>query len=216
MKPIRVLVVEDSATFVRGLEATLSAEEAFVIVGSADNQADAVALAERLQPEVALVDLRIAPGPGSEALGYHHGVETIAALKAAVPGLRVLAMSFSRHPRWPVEVVRAGASGFVSKDAPPEEIVAALRTVARGGVVLTAEQLARVAEPPVDHPSVTLTPREQEVLCLLAEGKSNREIAVALGVAVGTVRTHVANILGKLDVADRREAVAEARRRGLL
>ena len=215
MRPIRVLVVEDSPTFVRGLEATLGAEGEFVIVGAAGNRAEAVALAERLQPEVALVDLRIAPGPETGEIEFRHGLETIAALKAAVPGLRVLAMSFSRDERWPVEAVRAGASGFVSKDAPPEEMAAALRTVARGGVVLTAEQLAQVAARPMP-PQEALTPREREVLRLMAQGKSNREIADALGVAVGTVRTHVANILGKLGVADRKEAVVEGRRRGLL
>jgi len=215
MQPIHLLVVEDSPTFVRGLEATLSAEGEFVIVGAAGNRADAVALAERLRPEVALVDLRIAPGPGAGEADFRHGLEAIADLKAAVPGLRVLAMSFSRHPRWPVEAVRAGASGFVSKDAPPEEMAAALRTVARGGVVLTAEQLAQVAAGPVPSQEA-LTPREREVLQLMAAGKSNREIADALGVAVGTVRTHVANILGKLGVADRKEAAVEARRRGWL
>jgi DNA-binding NarL/FixJ family response regulator len=215
MKPIRVLMVEDSATFVRGLEATLSSQGEFVVVGAAGNWAEAVTLAEVLQPDVALVDLRIAPAPGSTAADYRHGLEAIMALKATVAGLRVLAMSFSNDARWPVEAVRAGASGFVSKDAPPEEFVAALRTVAHGGVVLTAEQLARVASVPAS-PSPVLTPRELEVLRLLAEGKSNQQIARALGVTVGTVRTHVGNILGKLEVGSRGEAVAEARQRGIL
>jgi len=214
MKPIRILVVEDSTTFVRGLEATLSVEGAFVVVGAAGNRAEAVALAEALRPDVALVDLRIRPEPGSTAADFRHGLEATRALKAAVPGLWVLAMSFSRDPRWPVEAVRAGASGFVSKDAPPEDIVTALRTVARGGVVLTAEQLARVAA--TAGPLPTLTPREREVLRLLAEGKSNQEIARELEIAVGTARRHVESIRGKLGATSRGQAVAEAWRRGWL
>jgi len=185
-----------------------------VIVGAAGSRVEAVALAATSRPDVALVDLRIVPEPGSRAADYRHGLEAIASLKAIVPDLPVLAMTFSQDARWPVEAVRAGASGFISKDAPPEEIAAALRTVAQGGVVLTAEQLARVAAMPAGPPPV-LTPRELEVLRLLAGGNSNREIAEMLDMAVGTVRTHVGNILAKLSVGSRQEA-AEGRRRGMV
>lgn len=121
MNAVRVLVVADSAAFVWGLRATLETDSGFLVAGVANNGVEALTLAEALQPDLAIVDLRIAPQPGA-AGDYRHGLQTIEKLKIAVPGLRVLAMTFSPEARWPVEAVRAGASGFVSKDALREDM----------------------------------------------------------------------------------------------
>jgi DNA-binding NarL/FixJ family response regulator len=131
MEPVRVLIVEDSAAFARGLEAVLSQEGAFRVVGVTGNRVEALALAEAEQPDVALVDLRIFPAPGAGQADFRHGVETIAALKARSPALPVVAMSSWCTGRWPAQAVRAGASGFLDKDTPPEQILLTLHMVAR-------------------------------------------------------------------------------------
>jgi len=213
MEHVRVLIVEDSVTFVRGLEVVLAEEKAFTVVGAASNKREALILAEKTRPDVALVDLRITAEPEGKRAVLRHGLELIGVLRERAPHLQVLAISSTFNSGWIVKAVQAGASGFVSKDASPEEIVNGLRTAAHGGVVLTAEQLAAVAAAPGMS---VLTSREKEVLRLVAEGKSNREIAQGLRIAVGTVRAHVGNILAKLGVADRKEAVATAQQRGWL
>jgi len=214
MELLRVLIVEDSATFVRGLTATLQASGEFTVVGAAANGAEAISLATTIQPQIALVDLRIAP-TDTGTPDYQHGLATITTLRTAVPGLQILAMSFDDNVHWPDAAVRAGASGFISKNAPPDAILDALRMAAQGKVVLTTDQLAAIvtASPPS---CASLTPRELAVLQLAGEGKSNREIGAALGISTGTARTHMQHILAKLDVANRLEAVTVARQQGCL
>jgi DNA-binding NarL/FixJ family response regulator len=211
MGQVRLLIVEDSVTFVRGLEVVLGEEKDFIVVGTASSKAEAITLSESTSPHVALVDLRIIAAPEERRADFRFGLETIALLKERAPDLRILAISSVFDKSWLVKAVQAGASGFVSKDALPEELVSALHTVAQGGVALTAEQLAAVAKTPAGP---SLTCREREVLRLVAEGKSNREIAQGLGIAVGTVRAHVGSILAKLGATDRKEAVIVVQQQG--
>lgn len=210
-----VLIVEDSQTFIRGLEHILQADGAFHVVGAAGSRAEAFELAEDLQPELALVGLRIMSTPNAPDRRYRHGVAVIADLKIVVPHVRILAMSFAQKRRWLVAAIRAGASGLVDKDAPSDEIIAALHRVAEGKAVLTADQLADVVDPSAYAPA-ELTPREQDVLPLLAEGKTDPQIAKVLHIEPGTVRTHVENIRKKLKASTRGEAVARAREWELL
>jgi len=128
----RVLIIEDSATFAWGLEMVLNQDGQFSVVGVASNKVDALALAERVPVDVALVDLCILPAPEAGRAAFHHGVETIAALKARSPALPVLAMSSWCDGPWPAAAIRAGAGGFLCKDTSPEQIVLSLYTVARG------------------------------------------------------------------------------------
>jgi two-component system NarL family response regulator len=131
MEPIRVLIVEDSVVFARGLEEVLRRAGRFIVVGLADNRAGALALAEQIVADVVLVDLRIPLEPERGQAAFRHGVETIAALKACRPTLPVLAMSFRCTGRWPVEALEAGASGFLCKDVPSGDFVARLWTLLR-------------------------------------------------------------------------------------
>lgn len=215
MPPIQVLIVEDSETYLQGLTALLQREDRVVVVGTAGSQAEAVKCAAECKPDVAMVDLRIVSTPAASRRRFYHGIRTIAELKATMPAVHILAMSTWHRKRHLADAIRAGASGFVSKSATPEQIIAALRAVARGKAVLTAEQLAAVAEPQTEE-APALTERQRQVLDLLGEGKTNREIAEALGIEYGTVRTHVENLRGKLAAATRDEVVARARTLGLL
>jgi len=210
MEQVRVLIMEDSVTFVRGLEVLLSGGKGFTVVGTASSKAEATTLAETTKPDVALVDLRILARPKERRADLRFGLETIALLKERAPDLRILAISSATDRARLVRAVRAGASGFVCKDALPAELISALHTVARGRVALTAEQLAAVAAAPA-QPS--LTSRGRDVLRLVAEGKSSREIAQGLGIAAGTVRGHVGSILAKLGARDHQEPAIVAQQR---
>lgn len=210
---MRVLIVEPSAVFARGLETILKAHN-MSITGIAYSQADAVRLGRALQADVALVSLLLPELPGGTR-EYLTGLATIRSLKSMAPALHILALGASPDAYLLVEIVRAGASGFVDWGCGEDELVESVRAAARGGVVLTDSQLAVVLTP-APFPAIDLTNRERDVLRLLSGGKTNQEIGNTLNISLGTVRTHVSNILGKLAVATRREAAAEARRRGIV
>jgi DNA-binding NarL/FixJ family response regulator len=214
----RVLLVDDQPLLRTGFRMILSAESDLTVVGEAGDGASAVELARRLKPDVVLMDIRM---PGMD------GIQATRAL--AGPGvedpIKVLILTTFGLDEYVVESLRAGASGFLLKDAPPEDLVEAIKIVAAGEALLapsvTRRLLDRVASrlPPANDtiPALSdLTERELEVLKLLARGLSNAEIAEKLVVSETTVKTHVSRVLAKLDIRDRVQAVILAYETGLV
>lgn len=211
--PIRVLVVEDSEAFVDGLRAGLDRwSHEVTVVGTASDAQTALALAQRLRPDIVLLDLRIGEGPGMGEADARHGLRTLFALRR-VSGVRTVVMSFLRHPGWLQVAAEAGAWAFWHKDREVSVLVGLLRRVMAGQRLLTPEGWAgaeaqRLAE--------SLTSREWEVLLYLDQGLSNQQIAERLGISARTVEKHVGSLRGKLGARSRLEAVARARALGLL
>ncbi len=210
MRPIRVFVVEDSEPYVRGLQDFFNPAGEFVIVGWAGSLAEALKKAPALQPELAIVDLLLAADPRADTPAMAHGLAAITELKRIIPGLRVLAASFSRDHSLPIQAMNARAEGFLIKDAGFEKWLDALRTVSRGGLYYTPAQLDRLLRP------ATLTEREVEVLRLVADGCNTAQIAGTLLIAQSTVQTHLRSIREKLNCKTCEEAVEIARRQNLL
>ena len=213
MSRLRVVIADDQPLMRAGFKAVLEATGAIEIVAEAGDGAEAIAAAEAHRPDVILMDIRM---PGID------GIEATRRL----PRHRILVLTTFGLDEYIVEALRAGASGFMTKDAPAAELVAAVRAVAAGDAVLspaiTRQLLDRVARrlPPASGTAAgataTLTEREREVLQLVAGGMSNAEIAAALVVAEPTVKTHVSNLLGKLGLRDRVQAVIYAYEQGLV
>lgn len=206
-----VLAVDDSAMFLRGLASILALESDLELIGTASEGEAAVQVARRLAPDVIILDLRLAWNSDDERPSQATGLRVLRQVAAEMRDAAVIVMSSFAERRWVVQAMDAGASGFLPKEASVEELVAAIHTAARGGVVLTAEQLSWLRKP-LDP----LTPRERETLALLAQGKSDAEIALALGVAVRTASKHVENIRQKIGASSRGEAVALAQQEGLV
>jgi len=216
MKPVRVLLVDDQALFREGLRTLLSTDVGVEVVGEAANGQEAVRLVSALKPEVTLMDLRM------PVLG---GVEATRQLRAADAGLRVIVLTTFDDDDEVFEALRAGAAGYLLKDAPLDRILEAVHGVARGGSFLqpsiaakVVAEFTRLSPPPrrVGRLIEPLSEREQEVLRHLARGQSNKEIAAALNLVEGTVKNHMSSILGKLGVLDRTQAALKARDLGLL
>jgi DNA-binding NarL/FixJ family response regulator len=212
-----VLIVDDQALVRVGLRKILESEPEMTVVGEAADGEDAVTAARRLRPDVVLMDIR---------MPVLDGIEASRRIIRAQPGTRVLILTTFGLDGYVYDALRAGASGFMLKDAPPEEIAAAVRIVANGEALLAPavtrsviEEFARQqpAGAPVPPPAVAeLTPREREVLDLLARGLSNHEICEQLVISEATAKTHVARILQKLDLRDRVQAVIYAYESGLV
>jgi DNA-binding NarL/FixJ family response regulator len=213
-----VLIADDQALVRVGLRKILETEPELEVAGEAGDGEDAVAAAARLRPDVILMDIR---------MPVLDGIEATRRIVRAQPGTRVLILTTFGLDTYVYDALRAGASGFMLKDAPPEEIAAAVRIVASGDALLAPaitraviEEFARspVAAEPVPLPPAVaeLTPREQEVFALLARGLSNPEICQQLVISEATAKTHVAHILQKLDVRDRVQAVIYAYESGLV
>jgi DNA-binding NarL/FixJ family response regulator len=210
------MVVDDQAVVRAGFAAIVDAEPDMTVVGEAGDGASAVELATREAPDLVLMDIRMPGMDGLTATRFITGLET---------GPRVLVLTTFDLDVYVYEALRAGASGFLLKDARPEELLNALRVVAAGeGILAPAvtrrliDTFAQGAPPP---PAVTgalagLTPREREVLLHLASGLANAEIATALGVTTGTVKTHVNALLTKLGLRDRVQATILAYESGLI
>jgi DNA-binding NarL/FixJ family response regulator len=215
----RVLLVDDQPLLRTGFRMILSAESDLTVVGEAGDGASAVELARKLRPDVVLMDIRIPVMDGIQA------TRALAGPGVEEP-IKVLILTTFGLDEYVVESLRAGASGFLLKDAPPEDLVEAIRIVAGGDALLapsvTRRLLDRVASrlPPANEntiPALTeLTDREMEVLKLLARGLSNAEIAAKLVVSETTVKTHVSRVLAKLDLRDRVQAVILAYETGLV
>lgn len=207
MAVIRVVVADDQAAVRDGLVALLSVTPGVEVVGEAADGAAAVAAAETLRPDVVLMDLRM---PGVD------GVEATRLIGQSAPGVRVVVLTTHADDASILKALRAGATGYLTKESGRAEIARAIEAAASGQSVLddgvTAILLAAAVEVPA---SVELTPREAEVLTLIARGRSNTEIAGELFVSAATVKTHINNLFAKIGVRDRAQAVRYALRHGL-
>ncbi|MBH0117317.1 response regulator transcription factor [Salinibacterium sp. NG253] len=204
---IRVVVADDHPIVRSGIVGLLSSADDIEVVGEASDGVEAVALATQLSPDVVLMDLRM-PGLG--------GAEATAQLVAARPDVRVLILTTYESDENILTAIEAGASGYLLKAAPQEEILAGLRSVARGEVALAPSIAALLVNRMREPAKVSLSDRETQVLGLVAEGNSNRKIAAALFVSEATVKTHLIHVFEKLDVKDRTRAVTKAMELGLL
>lgn len=203
-RAIRILIADDHPVVREGLAALLNRRADMTVVAQAQNGQEAVDLAQRRQPDVVLMDLRM-PQMG--------GVEAIQAIRAQQPDVRLIVLTTFDGDEDIYRALEAGAHGYLLKDTPREELIAAVRAVHSGHKHTSPEAAAKLAER-LFRPQ--LTARELEVLQQMAAGKSNREIGLALHIAEGTVKAHVNSLLGKLDAADRTQAVTIALRRGLV
>ena len=226
--PIRVLIVDDQRLMRDGLRALLELQDGLAIVGEAGSGQDALTEVAATAPDVVLMDLRM-PQMG--------GVEATRALRERGDRPRILILTTFDDDQYVFDALKAGAAGYVLKDLPAADLAAAIRTVHGGGVHLdpsvaskVVAELARLHAPappaaPVvtaapaatvgDGPVEELTPREREVLRLLATGASNREIGAQLFISEGTVKNHISSILGRLGLRDRTQAALYAREHGL-
>ncbi len=210
---IRVLVADDQSMVRAGFRMLLSDEEDIEVVAEASNGLEAVEKASRYKPSVVLMDIRMPELDGLTAAQR---------ILEADDGARVLILTTFDHDEYVYEALRIGASGFVLKDDPPEQLIGAIRTIAQGDALLSPsitkrviEQFGRVPRPEPPSELAELTTREHEILKLIAQGLSNAEIAEQLVISETTVKTHVTHILQKLNLRDRVQAVVLAYQTGL-
>ena len=204
---IRVLVADDHPIVRSGIVALLQSAADVEVVGPASTGLETVELAIALKPAIVLMDLRM---PGID------GDEATARILAQRPDTRVLILTTYESDDSILNAIEAGASGYLLKAAPQEEILAGIRSVARGEVALAPAIAALLVKRVAQPPAPTLTPRETEVLALVAQGLSNPEIASRLFVGEATVKTHLLHVFDKLGVSDRTRAVTRAMELGLL
>jgi DNA-binding NarL/FixJ family response regulator len=218
MSAVRVLLVDDQALFREALATLLATRPEIDVVGEAGDGAEALRRAADLRPDVVLMDLR---------MPVLDGVAATRRLRAEHPGVGIIALTTFDDDEDVFAAVRAGAVGYLLKDVSSDRLVEAVLAAARGESVLqpsvAAKLVARLAQLPEDQPAprpqplvVPLSDRELDVLRLLADGRSNREIAAALFLAEGTVKNHVTNVLGKLGARDRTQAALRARDLGCI
>ena len=210
---IRVLVADDQSMVRAGFRLLLADEPDIEVVAEAATGLDAVAQAARFHPQVILMDIRMPELDGLEATRR---------ILAADPSTRVLVLTTFNLDDYVFEALRAGASGFVLKDDPPEQLIAAVRTVAGGDALLSPtvtrqviQQFARQQRQPPPRAVDSLTAREMDVLRLITRGLSNAEIGQELFISDTTVKTHVTRVLQKLDLRDRAQAIVMAYQTGL-
>ena len=204
---IRILIVDDHAVVRQGLKMFLSLDSELEIVGEAVDGRQAVALARQLQPDVVLMDLLMPVMDGVTAIGI---------LRREVPEAEVVALTSVLEDNAVIGAIRAGAIGYLLKDTEADELIRAIKAAANGQVQLSPKAAARLMREVRTPESAELTEREAEVLRLLARGLSNKEIAQALVIGEKTVKTHVSNILSKLNVSSRTQAALYAARIGLV
>jgi len=215
--PIRVLVVDDHALFRRGLEMVLAQEPDIEVVGEAGDGAEAVALATSSTPDIVLMDVRM-PRRG--------GIDATTAIKSAVPSAKIIMLTISDEEGDLYDAIKAGAMGYLLKEIPIDEVAVAVRAVHGGQSLISPSMASKLLtefasmvrqsdeRQPLDSPR--LTDREMEVLRLVAKGLNNRDIAKQLFISENTVKNHIRNILEKLQLHSRMEAVVYAVREKLL
>ena len=211
MAEIRVLVVDDHAVVREGLRALLELQDGIEVAGAAENGEAGVEAATRLRPDVILMDL---------VMPKLDGVAAMRQLRERLPEARVIVLTSFLDEDKLLPALRAGAAGYLLKNAEPSEVVRAVRTAHAGETLLDPVVAARLVETlsaddrgdPIDR----LTPREREVLVLIGRGYANKRIALELGLAEKTVKTHVGHVLAKLGVSDRTQAAVTAVRAGLV
>jgi two-component system response regulator NreC len=213
-KPLRLLLVDDHPIVRTGLRMLFQSEPDMQVVGEADGGAEAIVAVQRLHPDVVIMDVAM---PGMT------GIEATRQIKASSPETAVLALTMHEDEQYFFAMLNAGASGYIPKRAAPDDLVAAIRVVAEGNVFLYSS-LARFLMKDIVEQRLTpaaggndgLTAREIEVLTLIAEGRTSREIAEELVISVKTVERHRENIMNKLDIHNRVELVKYAIKRGLI
>lgn len=210
MTDITLLLVDDHPVVRDGLRAMFTAAPGFTVLGESSSGVEAVDLALSLDPDVVLMDLRM---PGG------NGVDAIAGLARRGSRARVLVLTTYDTDTDTIPAIEAGATGYLLKDAPRDELFAAVRATAEGRAVLSpaiASRLVSAMRTPAAPAEESLTAREREVLTLVARGTSNREIAAEMFISEATVKTHLSHVYGKLGVKDRAAAVATGYDRGIL
>lgn len=214
---VRVLLVDDQALFREGLSTILSVQDKIEVVGEAENGEEALDAAARLNPQIVLMDVR---------MPVLDGVAATRRFQKRFPNMRVLLLTTFDDDEYVFEGLRAGAAGYLLKDVASTKLVEAIEAVAKGETFLQPSVAAKVVaefarmsssiKPNQSQLVEPLSDRELEILRLVAEGRSNKEIASQLFIAEGTVKNHVTNILGKLNVRDRTQAALKARDLGIL
>jgi two-component system NarL family response regulator len=201
---IRIMIVEDHFVVREGLKAIINSQQDMVAVAEAGNGRQAVEAFEQHQPDVTLMDLRI---PGL------NGIDAISGIIAKYPRARIIVLSTYGGDENIFRAFQAGARAYFLKDIKGQDLVDAIRAVHAGQRVVPPEIASQLAE---RVPLTALSPREMEILILVAKGKSNKEIGAALAISEGTVRVHASNLLSKLRCSGRAQAVSEAIRRGII
>jgi DNA-binding NarL/FixJ family response regulator len=210
-KRIRIVLADDHTIVREGLAHLLSAEKDFEVVGGARDGLEAIAMVQKLKPDVVLMDLQ---------MPHLNGVAAIKKIKAANPEVKIIILTTYDTDEFILEGIRAGAQGYLLKDVPKEELCRSIRVVSQGQALIQSSITARVfnilaqSEPKVS--GSTLTDRELEVIKLIAQGDRNKEIAQKMGISEGTVKSYVAIILQKFGVADRTQAAMYAVQKGII
>lgn len=219
MEPIRILIADDHPALREGLRAILSREAGLVVVAEAGTGPEAVALAQEHKPHVVLMDVRM---PELD------GISATRRIRETCPQSAVIIFTIYDNEAFIVDAIRAGAAGYLVKDASPTLLVHTIRAVRSGGTLIKSallrEAMTGLLEPPPHYgatrpagrASMELTPRERSILPLMVEGQTNQEIGARLGVSPETVKKHIQSILLKLQAADRTQAAAKALRLGLV
>ena len=218
MESIKVLVVDDHTLFRRGIASVLASQEGLEVIGEATDGLEAIEKAKEIAPDVILMDLN---------MPRCSGLQTIQALQAEMPEINVLVLTVSEMEADLFAAMKFGARGYTLKKAEPEELIHAILHIARGGVIVSPlmatklltefKDLAAVAErESIEEADAELSPREGEVLQLVAQGATNKEIADALFISENTVKTHLKSIMETLHLANRSQAAAYAITKGLV
>lgn len=210
---IRILIADDHTIVRSGLKLLLEDEPDFVVVAEATNGAEAVQICHELHPDVVIMDV---------GMPVQNGLDAARELKDQLPEIAILALTMHRSEEYFFQMLEAGSSGYVLKGADPAELIQAIRSVARGEVFLYPAMAGRLVKAFLERtkfPSQVeplLTPREQEIMALLVEGYSSKEIAEKLVISSSTVHSHSSNLMTKLNLSKRHELVRYAREHGLI